>query len=52
MTTVPPDVPTVLAASLTDWVERGSPLVLLAFAVIVLTLRRRERRRGPDRDDV
>ena len=50
--TVPPDVPIVLAASVTDWIERVSPLVLFALAVVLLTLRRRERRRGPDEDDL
>ena len=46
------DVPTVLAASATDWVERATPPVLLVLALIVWALRRRERRRGPDADEL
>jgi hypothetical protein len=48
---VPPDTALVLAASVTDWIERVSPLVLMAFALVLVTLRHRERRRGPDEDD-
>ena len=40
------DLPIVLAASVTDWVERGAPIVLFAFAMVLVVLRRRERRRG------
>ena len=42
----------VLAASVTDWIERVSPLVFMAVAIVLLALRRRERRRGPDKDDL
>ena len=45
-----PDAPIVLAASVTDWIERGTPVVLFAFALVLVALRRRERRRGPDED--
>lgn len=45
------DAPLVLAASATDLVERISPVVFLLLALVVLALRRRERRRGPDEDD-
>lgn len=49
---MPPDLVPVLAASVTDWVERVAPLVLFAFAIVLVVLRRRERRRGPDEDDL
>ena len=49
---MPADVLIVLAASVTDWIGRGTPLVLFAFALVLVALRRRERRRGPDDDDL
>lgn len=42
----------LLAASVTDWIERATPPVLLAFALILVAVRRRERGRGPDEGDL
>jgi predicted membrane metal-binding protein len=45
------DLPIVLALSPGDAVERFFPLVLFAFAVVLVVVRRRDRKRGPDDED-
>ena len=42
----------LLATTWQDWVERLGPVVLLLLGLAVLALRARERRRGPDDDDL
>jgi hypothetical protein len=40
----------LLATSAQDWIERVSPVVLFVGIVVILVVRARERRSGPDED--
>ncbi|MTD43397.1 hypothetical protein GKE82_03530 [Conexibacter sp. W3-3-2] len=42
---------TLAASSVTDQIERWSPVVLMLIAGGILYLRHRDRQRGPDEDD-